>query len=217
MLLHCCMTWLVSHTSPLSLFISIVYRDLKPDNIGYDIHDDIKLFDFGLSKEITSAIPRDESDDSLFHLTATTGTIAYMAPEVALGMPYNYKCDAYSMAILLWQMLALKRPYANYVGLKSKTTNVFEKGKRPPIDKAWPSELSLLLNRAWDKDLSARHDMSTLSASLKTHVVKLRGGDESGMDHVRRRSTFVFRGSDRYNSRTILVVDDEENDDVATK
>ena len=204
LLLHCCLTWLVSHTShpppPLSTFISIVYRDLKPDNIGYDIHDDIKLFDFGLSKEITSAIPRDESDDSLFHLTATTGTIAYMAPEVALGMPYNYKCDAYSMAILLWQMLALKRPYANYVGLKSKTTNVFEKGKRPPIDKAWPSELSLLLNRAWDKDLSARHDMSTLSASLKTHVVKLRGGDESGMDHVRRRSTFVFRGSDRYNS-----------------
>merc|ERR1711935_867184 len=30
----------------------IVYRDLKSDNIGFDIRDNIKLFDFGLAKEV---------------------------------------------------------------------------------------------------------------------------------------------------------------------
>lgn len=56
---------------------SICYRDLKPDNIGFDKEDNLKLFDFGLAKELK---PYKRHEDGTYHLTANTGSRRYMAP-----------------------------------------------------------------------------------------------------------------------------------------
>ena len=47
----------------------------------------------------------------VYHFTQMCGTPRYMAPEVALGEPYNETCDVYSFAILFWQLLSLEQPY----------------------------------------------------------------------------------------------------------
>ena len=40
-----------SHSFFDTLFYDkVIHRDLKPDNIGFDIRDDVKIFDFGLAK-----------------------------------------------------------------------------------------------------------------------------------------------------------------------
>lgn len=64
---------------------NIIYRDLKPENLGFDLRDDIKLFDLGLVKELHEA---DKMKDGTYKLSLA-GTPRYMAPEVGLYMPYN--------------------------------------------------------------------------------------------------------------------------------
>ena len=55
----------------------ICYRDLKPDNVGFDAENNLKIFDFGLAKELK---PYKRHDDGTYHLTANTGSRRYMAP-----------------------------------------------------------------------------------------------------------------------------------------
>ena len=52
--------------------LNIVYRDLKPDNIGFDVRGDVKIFDFGLAKEI---VPEEKLDDDLYKMSGNTGSL----------------------------------------------------------------------------------------------------------------------------------------------
>jgi len=169
---------------------NILYRDIKPENIGFDIRDDIKIFDFGLAKELTDDL---RNDDGTYKLTEMTGSPRYMAPEVHNGLPYNATCDVYSFAILLWQMLALKVPYELYTPktLREKVYN--GPHKRPMVDETWPNMIKLCLKRSWDKDIHERNTMAQVSSILRKECVRIRDGNEDGLEHYRRRSTFVFR------------------------
>ena len=50
---------------------SIIFRDLKPCNLGFDVRGNIRLFDFGVAKELKK---RDHVDDGLYACTPLTGT-----------------------------------------------------------------------------------------------------------------------------------------------
>ncbi len=82
----------------------------KPDNIGFDLRGDIKIFDFGLAKELPTI---HNGHDKLFHFTGMCGSPRYMAPEVALEEPYNELCDVFSFSIVFWEMMTLSKPYGN--------------------------------------------------------------------------------------------------------
>ena len=152
--------------------------------------DDIKIFDFGLAKELKQSF---RNEDGTYRLTEMTGSLRYMAPEVANGKPYNKTCDCYSFAILLWQILALKVPYELYTpkSLREKVYNGAH--KRPPVDEKWPRTLRICLKRSWDADLHKRNSMEQICEILRKECVRVRDGDESGLEHQQRRSTFVFR------------------------
>jgi len=168
----------------------VIYRDIKPENVAFDVRGDIKLFDFGLSKEISSL---SVGEDGKYQLTAMTGSFYYMAPEVANGEPYNAKCDVYSFSILLWQMLAMQQPYEQYTpkSLRAKVYNGDH--RRPKIDESWTSRVKGLLMRSWCKDIGERITMEQVSQILHQESAEIRGGNETGLEHMRRRSTFVFR------------------------
>ena len=170
---------------------NIIYRDVKPENCGFDCRGDIKLFDFGLAKEFYE---KDKLHDDTYNMSAMTGSIRYMAPEVALGKTYNAKADTYSMSILLWQMISLCLPFQLYTcNLMKELVHIG--GKRPviPEGKIWSASIKLLLNHGWSADVSSRFSMNQFTAVLKKELVHLRAGDDTGLEHQRRRSTFVFR------------------------
>jgi len=85
----------------------ILHRDLKPTNIGFNIRGDLTIFDFGLSRQLSSTTHKDD----LFRLTKFCGSPRYMAPEVGLEQEYNAKCDVHSFGLIAWQILTMQKPY----------------------------------------------------------------------------------------------------------
>mmetsp|Transcript_11500 Transcript_11500/g.25785 ORF Transcript_11500/g.25785 Transcript_11500/m.25785 type:complete len:443 (+) Transcript_11500:271-1599(+) len=170
---------------------SIIYRDLKPENIGFDIRDDIKLFDFGLSKELRDNEKVDE-DVPLYKMSGETGSMRYMAPEVHISKPYNLSADIHSFSMLLWEMMALEKPFVQY-SVKLFQDKVIKNGFRPKIDDAWSEDIKTLLKSSWDVDLRKRPSSDEVAEVLRKEIAKIRdGGDMSDLQHDRRRSTHVF-------------------------
>ncbi|CAB9501500.1 Protein kinase [Seminavis robusta] len=167
----------------------IIYRDLKPDNIGFDIRGDVKLFDFGLAKELDASMKFGCTE--LYELSGNTGSLRYMSPEVARSEPYNLTADVYSFGLLLWQICSLQLPYDG-MNRQDHSELVVHGNERPQLDSNWSTPLRILMKRAWEPDPLVRPSMDSIYKILKREICALRDGDESGLEHTRRRSTFVL-------------------------
>jgi len=127
-----------------------------------------------------------------------TGSLRYAAPEVVAGRPYNDRADVYSFAVLLWEVLALERPYAATSHSEDlHIERVCEQHERPPVKAKWSPGLQEVLRRGWDPSVADRFSMEQVLPRLRTEVLRLRRGDDSGLGDLRRRSTHVFESSGR--------------------
>uniref|UniRef100_A0A7S4JLR6 Protein kinase domain-containing protein n=1 Tax=Odontella aurita TaxID=265563 RepID=A0A7S4JLR6_9STRA len=158
--------------------MNILYRDLKPDNIGFDVRGDVKIFDFGLAKEVR---PDDKMESGLYKLSGNTGSLRYMAPEVALSQPYNFTADVYSFAILFWQILTMDTPFSGY-SVNMHQNHVIKQGYRPKIDQSWSKSISNLLSTGWSKSIRDRPCFETVCEVLRGEVTLLRGDFEAILD-----------------------------------
>mmetsp|Transcript_2549 Transcript_2549/g.5212 ORF Transcript_2549/g.5212 Transcript_2549/m.5212 type:complete len:403 (-) Transcript_2549:210-1418(-) len=168
----------------------IMYRDIKPDNIGFDVRGDVKIFDFGLAKEYQ---PEKRGDDGTFKYTADTGSPRYMAPEVFLGQPYNETCDVYSFSILAWQILKLETPFEGYTG-SMMIKSVYKGGARPKPDPAWSADLQEALRKGWDSTVQSRCSMEDLSEILRDIISKETDEELEDAIDASRKSDMSARG-----------------------
>ena len=70
--------------------------------------------------------------NNTFQLSGKTGSLSYMAPEVAKEQPYNETVDVYSLAILAWQIFEMDTPYKDY-SIARYNNLVVDKGGRPKL------------------------------------------------------------------------------------
>jgi len=83
--------------------LNIVHRDISPSNVMVSADGVPKIVDFGIAKAANRT-----------HRTRTgeiKGKIAYMPPEQLLGEPIDGRADVYALGVVLYQLVAGKRPY----------------------------------------------------------------------------------------------------------
>jgi serine/threonine protein kinase len=142
---------------------NIIHRDVKPENVGFDVHGDLRVFDFGLSLEY------DPKWDKPYDLPCNAGTMRYMAPEVFLKKGYDETVDVYAFGIILWEILSVQKPFSGMTEIQFKEV-VMKRGTRPQIDKHWPKELQNLLNECWSPTYDQRPSSKSAFAALRPLV-----------------------------------------------
>eukprot|EP00529_Nitzschia_sp_RCC80_P021606 CAMPEP_0113492860 /NCGR_PEP_ID=MMETSP0014_2-20120614/28295_1 /TAXON_ID=2857 /ORGANISM="Nitzschia sp." /LENGTH=394 /DNA_ID=CAMNT_0000386707 /DNA_START=668 /DNA_END=1852 /DNA_ORIENTATION=+ /assembly_acc=CAM_ASM_000159 len=139
----------------------ILFRDLKPANIGFDYTGTLRIIDFGLAVEI----PYNADPETCYKLAGNTGTSRYMAVEVIRKEPYNLKADVFSYSILLWEIMALAKPYDGLLGHQVKeSVSIF--GERPSVPRSWPVAIRRLLRRGWSESIPNRPTMDEMHKTL---------------------------------------------------
>ena len=112
----------------------IVHRDLKPENVMLvhraDTRDWVKVLDFGIAKLSLGEQSMETAAGLIF------GTARYISPEGAQGATVGPPGDVYSIAVMLYQLLAGRTPFdaAQPVGLLIKHIH-----DTPPPLRSWPA------------------------------------------------------------------------------
>jgi serine/threonine-protein kinase len=130
----------------------VVHRDLKSSNVLIDAHGQLKLLDFGIAKLVDDA---DAADASL--TVASTMTPHYASPEQVRGEPVTQASDVYSMGVLLYELLAGKRPYDFPTRRPSEVERVVCETEPPPLGGGNSRDLDCIIARAMHKDPARRY------------------------------------------------------------
>jgi ABC-type oligopeptide transport system substrate-binding subunit/DNA-binding SARP family transcriptional activator len=80
----------------------IVHRDLKPENILITPTGQAKLTDFGLARPIASRVTSEG---------VISGTVFYLAPELALRQRIDGRADLYALGVVLYELTAGRLPF----------------------------------------------------------------------------------------------------------
>ena len=153
----------------------IVHRDLKLSNLLVDEHLHCKVADFGLSQF------KPHGDQFyLQDLGAGQGTIWTLAPEVMRGEPFNDKADLYLFAIVLWELVTLGEPYADFQFVRQLVEAVAVRHVRPAIPADTNARLAQLMAACWAPAARDRPDFAAVIQALEQASIEISIDDAVG-------------------------------------
>ena len=140
----------------------IIHRDVKPENIMLRPDGWVKVLDFGLAKLTERQALT--SDTQAPTIAATTdpgtvmGTINYMSPEQARGMPVDARSDVFSLGVVIYEMIAGRSPFE--AETPSDVMSFILHKSPPPLFRfshETPAEMERIVAKALSKDKEERY------------------------------------------------------------
>jgi serine/threonine protein kinase len=143
--------------------VGILHRDIKPANLMVDSRGNLWVADFGLA--------RFGDDPSLSMSGDLVGTVRYMSPEQAQGLPtaIDQRTDVYGLGVTLYELLTLQPAFEGN-DRQTILRQIIHEEPRPPRKKnqAIPRELETIVLKAMAKDPEARYQTAqAIGADLK--------------------------------------------------
>jgi serine/threonine protein kinase/tetratricopeptide (TPR) repeat protein len=169
----------------------VTHRDLKPENVMIARDGYVKLLDFGLAKVRLNILSGDRTQP-LTHTTAghVFGTAAYMSPEQAAGRPVDFRSDQFSLGIILFEMVAARRPFDRETNAETLTAIIREDAPPlPNVSDAVSRDLQQIVSRCLAK---SPHDRYASTRDLARDLRDLRNRITAGVDST-ERSLRTFR------------------------
>lgn len=116
----------------------LVHRDLKPENVLISDNSEAKIADFGLA--------RAASEISVSTTGSILGTVAYLAPEVALSGQSDARTDIFALGVMLYEMLTGELPGAAENPIQVALSRVNDDIPAPSTTVPWlPAEIDDLV------------------------------------------------------------------------
>lgn len=140
----------------------IIHRDVKPQNVIVMQSGKVKLMDFGIAREV-------DANTVTFAGSTVLGSVHYLSPEQAKGLPVTEGSDLYSAGIMLYEMLTGHVPFDGDTSVAIALKHISEVPV-PPIEltgKVSPALNDVIL-RALNKDVNRRYAAANeMSAHLR--------------------------------------------------
>jgi serine/threonine protein kinase/tetratricopeptide (TPR) repeat protein len=128
----------------------VIHRDLKPQNIMRDRQGRMVVMDFGLARSL--------GDSGMTQTGAIVGTMEYMSPEQALGMPLDQRSDIFSVGLIFYELLTGKAPYQADTAIASLMKRTREAAvPASEVDHSVPRSLSAIVSRCLEREPADRY------------------------------------------------------------